>query len=64
MSSATEPVNVHILDREYTVGVPPSERETLNAAARMLDSVIASRSPATATVSGRDGIADGSRARR
>ena len=32
-----EPVNVRILDREYTVGVEPAERDSLTAAARMLD---------------------------
>ena len=36
--SATEPVSVHILDREYTVGVSPDERSGLMAAAKMLDS--------------------------
>ncbi|MGH8465811.1 MAG: cell division protein ZapA, partial [Pseudomonas sp.] len=36
--SNNEPVSVHILDREYTVGVEPSERESLTAAARVLDS--------------------------
>lgn len=35
--SQTEPVSVHILDREYTVGVEPAERESLTAAARVLD---------------------------
>lgn len=38
MSSSTEPVVVHILDREYTVGVEPGERSGLMAAARLLDS--------------------------
>lgn len=37
MSHPTEPVSVRILDREYTVGVTPEERDSLNAAARMLD---------------------------
>ncbi|MFT4198651.1 MAG: cell division protein ZapA [Pseudoxanthomonas sp.] len=32
-----EVVNVHILDREYAIGVEPSERSSLTAAARMLD---------------------------
>jgi len=32
-----EPVSVRILDREYTVGVETAERDSLNAAARMLD---------------------------
>lgn len=36
--SATEPVSVHILDREYTVGVAPDERSGLMAAAKLLDS--------------------------
>ncbi|MGE8214305.1 MULTISPECIES: cell division protein ZapA [unclassified Stenotrophomonas] len=35
--SQNEPVSVHILDREYTVGVEPGERQSLTAAARMLD---------------------------
>ncbi|GAB2669540.1 cell division protein ZapA [Arenimonas aestuarii] len=33
----SEPVNVKILDREYTVGVEPGEREGLTAAAHLLD---------------------------
>lgn len=37
MSSASEPVNVRLLDREYTVGAIPSERDNLLAAARLLD---------------------------
>jgi cell division protein ZapA len=36
--SATEPVSVHVLDREYTVGVEPDERSSLMAAAKLLDS--------------------------
>jgi cell division protein ZapA len=36
--SATEPVSVHILDREYTVGVEADERSSLMAAAKVLDS--------------------------
>ena len=36
--SATEPVSVHILDREYTVGVAPDERSSLMAEAKLLDS--------------------------
>ena len=36
--SANEPVSVHILDREYTVGVAPDERSSLMAAAVLLDS--------------------------
>jgi len=35
--SENEPVRVRILDREYTVGVEPAERDSLTAAARMLD---------------------------
>lgn len=34
---SNEPVSVHIFDREYTVGVEPSERSSLMAAAKMLD---------------------------
>ena len=38
MSKATsEPVNVRILDREYTVGCEPDERDDLLAAAKLLD---------------------------
>lgn len=33
-----EPVNVRILDREYTVGVTAEERDSLVAASRVLDS--------------------------
>ncbi|MDE2407099.1 MAG: cell division protein ZapA [Xanthomonadaceae bacterium] len=33
----SEPVTVRILDREYTVGVSDAERDSLTAAARMLD---------------------------
>lgn len=33
----SEPVNVKILDREFTVGVEPGERESLMAAAQLLD---------------------------
>ncbi len=35
--SANEAVSVHILDREYTVGVEPGERGSLMAAAKLLD---------------------------
>jgi cell division protein ZapA len=35
--SSSEPVNIRILDREYTVGVAPDERDGLMAAARLLD---------------------------
>ncbi|MDO5610702.1 MAG: cell division protein ZapA [Pseudomonadota bacterium] len=34
---AAEPVNIRILDREYTVGVNAEERASLLAAARLLD---------------------------
>lgn len=37
MSASNEAVNVRILDREYTVGVPAEERESLLAAARLLE---------------------------
>jgi len=33
----SEPVNVKILDREFTVGVESGERDSLMAAAHMLD---------------------------
>ena len=33
----SEPVNVKILDREFTVGVEPEERDSLMAAAHLLD---------------------------
>jgi cell division protein ZapA len=36
--SATEPVSVHILEREYTVGVESGERNSLMSAAKLLDS--------------------------
>lgn len=35
--STSEAVNVRILDREYTVGVEPAERDSLLAAARLLE---------------------------
>ena len=35
---SSEPVNIRVLDREYTVGVEPSERDSLMAAAKLLDS--------------------------
>jgi cell division protein ZapA len=35
--SQNEPVSVRILDREYTVGVEPGERDSLTEAARTLD---------------------------
>lgn len=34
----TEPVNIKILDREFTVGCEPDERDGLLAAAQLLDS--------------------------
>ncbi|EMR4108793.1 MULTISPECIES: cell division protein ZapA [Stenotrophomonas] len=34
---SAEPVSVRILDREYTVGVGADERDSLMAAARLLD---------------------------
>ena len=34
---SSEPVNIRVLDREYTVGVEPSERDSLMAAAKLLD---------------------------
>ena len=35
--SATEPVIIRLLDREYTVGCEPDERDSLIAAAKLLD---------------------------
>ena len=35
--SGNEPASVRILDREYTVGVEPGERDGLMAAAKLLD---------------------------
>jgi cell division protein ZapA len=37
MSGGTEPASVRLLDREYTVGVEPGERDSLLAAAKLLD---------------------------
>ena len=37
MSASSEAVSVRLLDREYTVGVAPEERDSLAAAARLLD---------------------------
>jgi len=34
---SSEPVNIHILDREYTIGVEPDARDSLMAAAKLLD---------------------------
>ena len=36
--SGNEPVSVHILEREYTIGVEAGERSSLMAAAKLLDS--------------------------
>lgn len=36
-TSKSEPVSIRILDREYTVGCEPDERDSLAAAARLLD---------------------------
>jgi cell division protein ZapA len=35
--STSEPVNVRLLDREYTVGCTPEQKDGLLAAARLLD---------------------------
>ena len=35
--SPSEAVSVRVLDREYTVGVTPDERDSLMAAAKLLD---------------------------
>ena len=37
MSKASEPVSIRLLDREYTVGVEPEARDSLMAAARLLE---------------------------
>jgi cell division protein ZapA len=37
VSTPSEAVSVRVLDREYTVGVAPEERDSLAAAARQLD---------------------------
>lgn len=37
MSTTNEVVSIHILDREYSVGVEPGERGSLMAAAKLLD---------------------------
>lgn len=36
--SANDPVSIRLLDREYTVGCEPAERDSLLAAAKLLDS--------------------------
>lgn len=38
MSSTSEPVSIRLLDREYTVGCEPDERDSLLSAAKLLDS--------------------------
>jgi len=35
---SSEPVNIRVLDREYTIGVEPDARDSLMAAAKLLDS--------------------------
>jgi cell division protein ZapA len=37
VSKSSEPVTIRVLDREYTVGVEPDERDSLVAAAKLLD---------------------------
>jgi cell division protein ZapA len=37
MSNPSEPVSIKLLDREYTVGVEPGERDSLMAAAKLLE---------------------------
>ena len=34
---SSEPVNIRVLDREYTIGVEPDARDSLMAAAKLLD---------------------------
>ena len=34
---SSEPINIRILDREYTIGVDPDARDSLMAAAKLLD---------------------------
>ena len=36
-SSTSEPVVIRLLDREYTIGCEPDERDSLMAAAKLLD---------------------------
>ncbi len=38
MSSTSEVVSIRLLDREYTVGCEPDERDSLLSAAKLLDS--------------------------
>src|SRR3546814_17185990 len=35
--SASDPASIRVLDREYTVGVEPGERDSLMTAAKLLD---------------------------
>ena len=37
MSESADAVSIRVLDREYTVGVKPGERDSLLSAARLLD---------------------------
>ena len=37
MNDSADAVSIRVLDREYTVGVKPEERDSLMAAARLLD---------------------------
>ena len=37
MNDSADAVSIRVLDREYTVGVKPGERDSLMAAARLLD---------------------------
>ena len=37
MNDSADAVSIRVLDREYTVGVKPGERDSLLAAARLLD---------------------------
>ena len=37
MTEPADAVSIRVLDREYTVGVKPEERDSLLAAARLLD---------------------------
>ena len=36
--SSSQPVSIRLLDREYTVGCEPDERDSLLSAAKLLDS--------------------------
>lgn len=37
VNAANQPVSIRVLDREYTVGCEPEERDSLLAAAKLLD---------------------------